>query len=593
MDSLPREQKFYYSGRARLVLVEVKVENVERVLSLLDSTVHVTKLRIKAGLWDQKNKIVIVTETMIGVDTVWNHSMARLHPHTMVLLRKPRSWQVFPPLSSNKEPMKILEKDLTSELLHSVFMERSSDGLAGRHFRVGTNPYSHHVNYKATTEGEETTYHDLWGYEVIMLEILRSKLQFTYSIHPPEDGEWGAVKEDGSLSGLVGQVSKGEVDFIMSGVMATGDRMNVADSPVFFDYDHMVFVSPPPSPQPKIDALIRPFTPRMWVFVVTSVLCFPIYLLIIFTISNKIHSSEDTEWTSLGNCTWFTFATFIGESVMRYEGKIDITPLRIVIGSWYFYALIITASYAGEIRSFFIKPSESPAIGESHFTLVAGNVFLDTLEGVLASELPWGMALYGEEEETVMAASQDPIIKALWEGKQVFELDENYAVLDAVARGEQVYIDYRNGIIPQIEVRFQLEGGKTGIHLASHRWTKFSWIGWFFNKFFPYTEQFKHNMFRALEGGLLEDGRRKTWARMKEEYLKAQSSTTAPGKGPSSVVTPLSMDDLQGNFYLLFLGTIISCLVHLGLYIYKMVEFRRHPERFNGSCRSNCRESIE
>ena len=34
----------------------------------------------------------------------------------------------------------------------------------------------------------------------------------------------------------------------------------------------------------------------------------------------------------------------------RYEGAIGSGVIRVVIGSWYFYSLIITASYAGEIR---------------------------------------------------------------------------------------------------------------------------------------------------------------------------------------------------------------------------------------------------
>ena len=34
-----------------------------------------------------------------------------------------------------------------------------------------------------------------------------------------------------------------------------------------------------------------------------------------------------------------------------------------IVGSWYLYALVATASYAGEIRSFFINPGVAPALG--------------------------------------------------------------------------------------------------------------------------------------------------------------------------------------------------------------------------------------
>ena len=47
------------------------------------------------------------------------------------------------------------------------------------------------------------------------------------------------------------------------------------------------------------------------------------------------------------------------------------------------------------------------------------------------SDLDWGLILYGEEEEKVMAASKDPIISNLWE---VFCLLENKAISKNIFR---------------------------------------------------------------------------------------------------------------------------------------------------------------
>ena len=38
---------------------------------------------------------------------------------------------------------------------------------------------------------------------------------------------------------------------------------------------------------------------------------------------------------------------------------------------------------------------------------------------VIESNLPWGMVLYGEEEEEMMANSEDPIIQTIWNEKIV------------------------------------------------------------------------------------------------------------------------------------------------------------------------------
>ena len=57
--------------------------------------------------------------------------------------------------------------------------------------------------------------------------------------------------------------------------------------------------------------------------------------------------------------------------------------------------------------------------------------------------------------------------------KEEVPLDDTYAILKRVASGEFVFIDYKNGVGPQIEIKYK-QGDKTFIHFASHRWAKFS-----------------------------------------------------------------------------------------------------------------------
>ena len=59
--------------------------------------------------------------------------------------------------------------------------------------------------------------------------------------------------------------------------------------------------------------------------------------------------------------------------------------------------------------------------------------------------------------------------------KEEVPLDETYAILKKVAAGEFVFIDYKNGVGPQIEIKYK-QGGKSFIHQASHRWAKLSGI---------------------------------------------------------------------------------------------------------------------
>ena len=46
---------------------------------------------------------------------------------------------------------------------------------------------------------------------------------------------------------------------------------------------------------------------------------------------------------------------------------------------------------------------------------------VDTLEEILASGLRWEMVLYGEPMEDYMADTDDPVISAIWQGKDVVD----------------------------------------------------------------------------------------------------------------------------------------------------------------------------
>ena len=56
----------------------------------------------------------------------------------------------------------------------------------------------------------------------------------------------------------------------------------------------------------------------MWSLVIGMVLVFAFGILINSLILYKIDPGMvDHEWLSYSSCVWFTFSTFIGESVMR------------------------------------------------------------------------------------------------------------------------------------------------------------------------------------------------------------------------------------------------------------------------------------
>ena len=56
---------------------------------------------------------------------------------------------------------------------------------------------------------------------------------------------------------------------------------------------------------------------QIWFLVIVVVLLFAITLVLIASLMQWLGYGEDNEWKDFSNCLWFSFSTFIGESVMR------------------------------------------------------------------------------------------------------------------------------------------------------------------------------------------------------------------------------------------------------------------------------------
>ena len=77
------------------------------------------------------------------------------------------------------------------------------------------------------------------------------------------------------------------------------------------------------------------------------------------------------------------------------------------------------------------------------------------------------MVLYGEEEEEMMANSEDPVIRKIWDDKIVAEYSQ-VPQIRPVYEGNKVFIDWKSGLEPAIFVRYSTPAGDPLIHVASN-----------------------------------------------------------------------------------------------------------------------------
>ena len=125
---------------------------------------------------------------------------------------------------------------------------------------------------------------------------------------------------------------------------------------------------------------------------------------------------------------------------------------------------------------------------------------IDSLRDVLESGLPWGMVLYGEEEEQMMASSPEGSdIRTIWDEKIIKPYSPTVAEVDSVLAGDLIFIDWKSGLEPAIFSKYSTPSGDPLVHLSSRPVFMPNYPGWGFFKFNPWRAKFDEWIMRHRE----------------------------------------------------------------------------------------------
>ena len=103
------------------------------------------------------------------------------------------------------------------------------------------------------------------------------------------------------------------------------------------------------------------------------------------------------------------------------------------------------------------------------------------------------------------------------------------------------------------------------VHLSPVPVSEQYYPGWMFHAINPWKEKISEVVGRMVEAGLTAHWKRTTWARMKVELFDRDTEVISEQQAS---VSPLSLDDLQGPFYVAIMLTAIAiamAMVELGI----------------------------
>ncbi|XP_052069248.1 probable glutamate receptor [Mytilus californianus] len=94
---------------------------------------------------------------------------------------------------------------------------------------------------------------------------MAKRFNFSYKVVHPPDGQYGGPKEDGSWTGMVGMIMRGEIDIAAAPFTITSIRESVIDFTVPIMEDGVGILTKKITEEPyKLFKTLKPFTLKVW-----------------------------------------------------------------------------------------------------------------------------------------------------------------------------------------------------------------------------------------------------------------------------------------------------------------------------------------
>lgn len=161
----------------------------------------------------------------------------------------------------------------------------------GRFFRVGVTvaiPYTYYKRDQRTggillDENKNPIYE---GYCIDFIKELSLKMNFTYELVEPKAGKFGKRTSDGGFDGLIGDLIRGETDFVVAALKMTAEREEQIDFVApYFDQTGILIVMKKPQPDTSLFKFMTVLRLEVWLSILgaLSVTAVVIWILEVFS----------------------------------------------------------------------------------------------------------------------------------------------------------------------------------------------------------------------------------------------------------------------------------------------------------------------
>ena len=454
--------------------------------------------------------VVLISKTRENLDS--NIFLPIKHGNIFLLINDERQqiihfffWKinqnVLQPIYNFEETLKSLKKFSTSKL--------------NRHLKIAAFNYPPFVFIKSNTS--------INGIEPSLINLLAQSLNFTFQyIQPPNDELWGTITVNGEnntiITGIIGMLVKNEVDIAIPDMFIMHGRLSFMSFSLSYKSSYVCFIVPSPQPFAKWTSLYLPFALDLWM----ATLVF--FILAIFTLKMLSQFTKlDANFFHMSNISLYTFGNIVG---VVQRGVIRSTLNRLFLVLWLLRMFIVSNYYRTGFISYVTYPFTPPAI--------------DTIKQIV--EMPQKKMCLSVDEnfQSFLLNSSEPNLKAL--GRQVIvrmNVEEGIALLNSTLWAILIEKYFGQYILQN---RFPAIRTAPRFHQTNEcLLPTLSALG--LQKNSPLKTHFDQNIQDFIETGLI-----------KYHLDKFSTQKTLNVKESEIENLLFTLNDLQGAFYLLFIG---------------------------------------
>ncbi|XP_068239492.1 glutamate receptor-like [Palaemon carinicauda] len=417
------------------------------------------------------------------------------------------------------------EFDFSDTMKSSMFTADHSPNFHGRNFQLASwiddFPYLFYNNDK-----------EVDGIGITMLREIAERVNFTFSLQEiPPDGYWGELI-NGTWVGMLGQVVREEKDFIINGFAVVLDRYQAADFTIPYFTDSYSITLKVPPPFPRWLSVVQPFSRWVWAAVLLSLLALAIIFHLLIRNDHSFVYNE--KYDIVSSLVW------LSRNLLRQSAPYIPSGLgcRAFLCCWWIAALVLSTSYMGNLIAFLTVPSQTRRIA--------------TLEELAMSKVKIHMLDYGNFVPGFLWSSKEPILRKLGDklsllpdyDQIIAAFEKGAGVLEASAYSQFLFITQK-----RIKTSYAVEEKLFP-----------NYVAWAFQKGSPYKSLFDRYLERMTHSGLVE-----YWHRsVVDKFQRSTGQVVASDfSGEKINLQALTLDNLQGAFIAMGLGTVLSIFVLL------------------------------